>query len=774
MKWFSRSLAFSAVLLLSSGLVSAEPSQSSKPRQQTNRDLPLSDIFAPQTAKVDVVADTLEYDRPNKKVIARGNVTIHHEDMRISSDYAEVETESKKVVARGHVYVFRHDLPVAQGEVVYYDFGRDTASFPNGRALATPWFVTGTEIEQVSKGVTEIKDGHITTCDLEKPHYDIRAKRITILDGDKIIARNVRIVVLGKTIFWWPYLSIPLHETDNLPFVVNGGYHSRFGAYIETSKGFSVNKNIHGKLHLDWRSKRGVGGGVDFNYKFKRVGHGLIKTYLTKDRRAPNASNDDDPFDEKQDRLRGRVTWLHRTDFDPNTNLIMRYNRIEDEYFLQDFFYKEHRSELEPQSFVTLTKNTERFGILTHVERKMNTFESLVERQPEVRFDWKNQPFFHQGIFYENQLSFANLSKKFTRAAYDETSVRTDFFQEWSVPKNWRNIKLTPFVNFRMTDYSRTLNSDANRFRVIGGGGADLRTHFYKTYPVSFQKAGIEINQLRHVVEPSFQYTRRASTLGKERLTNFDHIDRLDDADVFTAGIENRFQTKRVVDGRVQRVDVVSLNTYLSYEIKPDAQALGTLFAPYQDNRSRSAFTIVGQEIILRPYEWLQYEGRAEFDAEKGDLRVVNQDLLLRLKKWNFIFGHRSVGKFVDIDASDQVVFQIEYILNPLWTVGGNIRYNKNNFDQWQVMARRDLHDFILDFGYNRTSSEIETNSNEIFFNFHLKAFPQLDLRAGRRSSFAPPRIGDTVAGSNQETLHSIYPEGYFSPSAVSTKGEIR
>lgn len=765
MQCFFRSLLISAAVLLFWGTTAgAEPPQTPKGRQQSTRDLPLSDIFAPQSAKVEVLADTLEYDRPNKKIIARGNVTVKNEGMQISSDYAEVQTESKKVLAQGHVYVFRNNQPVGQGEVVYYDFAQETASFPKGRTFATPWFITGEEIQQIRKGVKVIKDGHITTCNYEKPHYDIRASKITVYDDDKMIAWNVKIAVLGKTIFWWPYLSIPLHEVDNAPFIVNAGYQSRFGAYIETTKGFSINKNIRGKLHADWRSKRGVGGGVDLNYKFKRVGRGLIKTYLTEDKRAPNPGNSENPFDEKQKRTRGRVTWLHRTDVDPYTNMILRYNRIEDEFFLQDFFYKEHRSELEPQSFLTLTKNTERFGVLTHLERKMNSFESLVERQPEIRFDWKNQPFFAPWLYYENQVSFVNLSKKFSRATYDETSVRTDAFQEWSAPLNWRNIKLTPFVNFRMTDYSRTLNSDANRFRVIGGGGVDLRTHVYKTYPVSFQKAGMEINQLRHVVEPSFQYTRRASTLGKERLTNFDHLDRLDDADVFTAGIENRFQTKRVINGRLQRVDLVSLNTYLSYEIRPDNESLGTLFSPYQDGRSKTAFTIYGQEVVLRPYEWLQYEARAEFDVQRGLLRVINQDLVFKLKRLSFLFGHRSIGEFVDIDRSDQVVFQMEYVVNPLWTVGGHMRYGKGELEEWQLMAKRDLHDFILDFGYNMKTSAIQNNSKEIFFNFHLKGFPELDLRAGRRTSFSPPRIGDTVAGANQAPPQDFYPEGYLPP----------
>ena len=771
MPFFYRLFVVGAAVLLFAGTAAgAEPPPSEKSRQQSTRDLPISDIFSSQTSKVDVVGDSLEYDRPNKKIIARGNVTVHQGDEKISSDYAEVQTETKQVLAKGHVFTFHHDQPMAQGDVIYYDFGNKTASFPDGRILATPWFITGKDIRQIRKGVKVIHDGHITTCNYEKPHYDIRARKITIYDNDKIIAWNIKIVALGKTIFWWPYLSIPLHELRNAPLIVNAGYQSRFGTYIETSKGFSVNKNIHGKLHADWRSERGVGGGADLNYKYNRVGRGLIKTYLTNDKRAPTVGNADNPFRENEERLRGRVTWLHRTDFDDMTNMIFRYNRVEDEFFLQDFFYKEHRSEQEPQSFVTLTKNTEHFGVLTHVEKKMNKFESMVERLPEVRFDWKNQPFFMPWLYYDNQVSFANLNKTLSRTAADENAVRSDFFQEWSAPLHWHNIKLTPIVNFRMTDYSRIQDSSENRFRVVAGGGMDLRTHFYKTYPISFQKMGMEVNQIRHVVEPNFQYTRATSNVSDERLVNFDHIDRLDDADVFTAGIENRFQTKRVVGGRVQRVDLVSLNTYLSYEANPDNRVLGTQFSPYEDGNSRSRFTAFGQEVVLRPYEWLQYEARFDYDAGKTRFRVFNQDLVGTFwHRWKVVLGQRFINDFDfgdSIAGSDQYVLDTSYVINPLWTIGGYLRWDSkvNGRDEWQVSLVRDLHDFILDFGYNVRNSSIDSSNKTLYVNFYLKAFPIIGLHSGvGRSSFSPPRIGETVAGANVSSqANPSFPEGYY------------
>ena len=723
-------------------------------KRQTTRDLPIEDIFSPQKAKVEAVADSIEYDRKAKKIIARGNVVLRHENTQVTGDYGEVETETEKVFAKGHVIVYHKGQAIAKGETIYYDFANNTASFPNGRALTVPWFITGEDIQQVREGVRVVENGTISTCNYEKPHYDIRAKKVTIYEGDKMVAWNVKIYALGKPIFWWPYLVIPIRNTLDLPFQVSAGYNSRFGAYIELTKGIAITDNISGKLHLDWRSKRGVGGGVDLDYDFdesKKFQHrGRIKTYLTEDDEAPT-TNIENPFSQEEERTRGRVTWLHRTDVNKHTHMIFRYNRFSDEFFLQDFFENESRAEIEPQSFITFTANTERFGFFNRVEKRVNEFESLVERLPQAKFEWKNQPFIKPWLFYENSVSFDQLNKVFGRTKISRDVTRFDTFHEWSAPFKWKEVKFTPFYNARGTFYSRFRDGDDEKFRIVSGAGLDMRTQLYKTHDVSFDALGIEVNQLRHVMEPVFKVEHQFSNVSDEGLDEFDEIDRIDDANVIQLGIENRLQTKRVVRGRMQRVDLVSLNTFLSYELHPDGRSVTGQFAPVEGNSSRSGLTLLSQELVLRPYEWLQYQVRFDYDMERDQFRVFNQDLVVRSRKFRALFSHRTAKNIANFGGNDQFVFDMNYVINPLWAVGGHVRFRSGELEEWQIGATRDLHDFIFDFGYNVRNSSIENRAEELYFNFHLKAFPTFALRSGRRASFGAPRIGETVAGANQD-----------------------
>lgn len=700
--------------------------------------------------KVEIVADQLEYDRNTKKMIGRDNVVVTYGDLKMSSDYAEVQTETKQAYARGHVILLERDQIAAKGEEVHYNFESKAGKFPNGSAVSLPWFVHGREVEQKAKGKWEVRDGIVTTCERTRPHYQLRAKTVDVFKDDKIFAKNVTVHILGKKVFWLPFLIIPLQEHQT-PIEIQVGYSDDDGAYILTSKGFSVVKQLWGNWHIDYRSKRGFGAGLDLGYHFEKFKEGdlvnrtdgMVNMYLTQDERAPNPNNTLNPYEQREDRERGRITWKHRTDFYPDTYLLLRFHKAADEFFLQDFFEQEFRSDVEPTSFVNFTHNSDRYGFYAFNQKQVNEFDTVTERLPEIRFDWKNAPFFTDRLYYESNTSFANLNQTYSRTDQNNNAIRGDTFHEWTFPLKWREITLTPSANFRETLYSRDKTDSDFRARTAVGGAVDLRTQFYRTFETSFDVIGIEVNQLRHVFEPYSRYdTTLHSSVSNEELHKFDSVDSVDDANKVTFGLENRIQTKRVVLGKIQRVDLVSLNTFMSYDFHPDEAPSG------------SGLGIIGAELQIRPYEWLQYEVRFEYDVAENTFRDFNQDLLAQKNRFRFVIGHRLVGRrdFLNTEGNNQFVFEAKYWLNNLWAIGGYLRWDAevHELEEWQISATRDLHDFLLDFGYNVRNSEIDESNKEFFFLFHLKAFPRLALKSGNRASFSEPRIGITVAGSDQ------------------------
>ena len=757
------------------------------PAKTTTRDLPVQDIFNTSSAKVEAVADSLEYSKDSGKMIARGNAIITYQKTRILADYAEVETDAKKAYAKGHVMIFDGTEPRLQGEEVYYDFGNHTGSFPNARLINAPWYAKGEVIEQVREGVNRVQKGSVTSCNLEKPHYEIRCKKATLYVGEKIILHSATIYVMGKPVFWLPWMDVPLNW-PNIPIQVTQGYGKKDGVRIGLIKGVTFNKHLWGKAELNWRQKRGFGGGWEQFYDYEKWAKGSIKLYWTQDKKAPQSNGVNpktgasvNPFDLLSNRDRGLILWRHRTDLDDKTTVLLRYNRVADPYFVQEFFEHEYLGETQPHSFITTTRNSERYGAMVHLEKKMNSFETMVERMPEVRLDWKNQPFFTDKVFNESRVQYDNL--KLISNPYSKpngSAVRTDAYSRWYVPLRWKDVNFTPYAGYRGTEFSHQVASSDSRYRNVADYGADLRTHFYKLYDVSFEKVGIEVNQLRHIFEPSVAFQGTTSSVDHRKLIHFDQIDNVDDAAKVILGLENRLQTKRVIDGKMQRVDIVSFNTFLFYDMIPSRE---------NPNMKGARFSTFENKLVLRPYEWLQLQTRVQFDFASHYLKRADQDIIIRKGKWRFLFGYSQVHDYYDfvtdinVQKSQQFIIDARYKVNPLWVAGGYVRWdtrdrnrlnnlvwtptdnsvtnNSNSqgygIQEWEISLMRDLHDFILEFGVNSKHSFVNSATsnknkmNDTFFaKFTMKALPIGVGQGSGQAPFCAPRIGQTVAGSNE------------------------
>lgn len=691
-----------------------------------------------QEKPIEAVADSLEYVRGKKKIIAKGNVVVSYKNMRLIADYAEINTETKVAVAKGHVTVFQGPNKTLSGDTCVYNFENQTGSFPKGRAFSYPWYAFGQEINQVSKDKIVIEEGSISTCDRPDPHYTVHAKKVLFYPDDKIIAYNITVKILGKTVFWWPYLIVPI-DVEDWPFQITPGYSSEYGWYVLTSKGITLTKNIKGRAHLDYRSKKGVGGGVDLHYDYGRFGSGEIKAYATQDDDKPDPTKDK-PFEDREDESRGRFTLKHRTDFGDYTNLIVYWNELSDEYFLQDFFEREFRKEVQPRSFVLFTRNTENYGLYAEFRKRTNRFYTVLERLPEIRFDWNKKRLFNTNIYYESKTSFAVFNEKFARSALDHDVVRFDTFHEFSYPKRIKFLEFVPFINFRETYYSKNAFGKEHLTRFAYGQGIDVSTRFYKIWDDEGKFLGMDFNGVRHVLEPSIRYNSiREVSFSPSTLQHFDEIDEIDDLDQITFGIENRIQTKRMVGGRMQRIDVISYNTYLLYEFN-------------EETIGGSKVTTLRQEIELRPYDWLAMEASADYDVDSDQFTSAEFDLVLEKEPLNLMVSHRFINDDSHLySGSCQLAFDIEYKINELWKVGGFalIEFDDSQIEEWEIRAVRNLHCWELLFGYNVRKSERESTNKTFFVELTLKAFPKYPLKSGNRASFARPRIGRYVSGSN-------------------------
>ncbi len=753
--------------------------QDEKPTKKPANEIQVISGSSRSGDEVETVADNLQYLKADRKLMGDGNVVVNYKDIELTADHAEIQVDTKKSHATGHVVVRQSGGKTISGDEVFFDFTNYSGTFPNGRFFEFPWYGYGEHLEQVNKSKIRAKNVFITSCDLPHPHYDVKAKEADVYPGDKIIAKNVVFRILEVPVFWWPYLVIPLNS--NSPVDIQPGYSNHYGAFVLLSKGIAINRNISGKLHLDWYAKRGVGYGADFNYKFDQLGIGQVRIYGIQDKRSPN-QRIDNPYTDRSHENRGRVTWKHKWRIDPLTTLQLQWNELSDARFLQDFFERENRAEIDPQSFVTITRNAAQYSLLAHVGKQTNRFQTVDEKLPEVVFTWLRKPLFGTNFYYTNEEGFVNFNQ--TKAFSPDGPNTVQFYtnQELSYPLHFfRFYSFVPFVNFREDYFTKSREKEDGITRYVVGDGFDSRTRFYRQWDYKGRFLGIELNQIRHVMEPVIQYNSiKHTSVNPSKLVVTGRGDQLDNEDIVSVGVENRLQTKRKIKGTqdMQRVDLVSFNAFLDYSFGPGSDLLRTRANKLTDARF---------ETVLRPYDWMALRMDTNYDFLDQEVFTNNLDLVLEPGRFHIVLSDRytndrsrdarTVSNLIvekphlnreDFPSNHQLTTDITYDLNQRWKLGGYIRWklNHNVVEEWEIRAERDLHDWLLDFGFNVRNSDLSSSSQvseEAFVQLRLKALPEIQLKAGHRAPYTDSRIGRTVSGSNEAPAPSIFA---FTPDA--------
>ncbi|MBI4387803.1 MAG: hypothetical protein HY582_02005 [Candidatus Omnitrophica bacterium] len=214
-----------------------------------------------------------------------------------------------------------------------------------------------------------------------------------------------------------------------------------------------------------------------------------------------------------------------------------------------------------------------------------------------------------------------------------------------------------------------------------------------------------------------------------------------DISDTVQFGIENRLQTKT---GK-QRIDIVSFNTYVNYAFNN----------PNNDSR----LTTANFEIILRPYDWLQFRSEIDVDLKQHRRTGNTSDVVIKTKYIDLKLNHRYVltsKESLDDDRyfkreTNVITFDGTTRLNDRWTMGGYFRWDvkRHSWREYEWRITRDLHDWVVNFGQNIRHTEINWLDHELFIELQLKAFPGASFSSGQRAEFPEARIGETVSGSN-------------------------
>ena len=216
-------------------------------------------------------ADYLEYDREQGVVEGSGNVGIKYENIGIYSDHIKVNFKINEIMASGNISFISQSGKI-MGDSITYNMTTKKGEVYNASTFSPPLYYRGKVINKISDDKIEVNKGLFTTCDLETPHYSLRAGRINIEIDKMVTASNITIYAGPIPVFYFPFLVFPLKEGAVSWFFPTIGHSQEKGIYVKAGYNYSPIPFLYGSIFFEYMQKKGMGVGSEYEYKSKKWG----------------------------------------------------------------------------------------------------------------------------------------------------------------------------------------------------------------------------------------------------------------------------------------------------------------------------------------------------------------------------------------------------------------------------------------------------------------------------------------------------------------------
>lgn len=680
------------------------------------------------------------YDFKTGLAIATNGVIVKYGDAVLTADRATVNRQTGEVVADGRVRIQQGDQLWA-GDHISYNFLTQQMESEQFRTGKSPVFAAGEELQgDRTNEVYRAQNAYVTTDDISEPAVKVRASSITIFPGKSVHARNAVLYVGGVPVFYFPYYSRNIGpRANNFNFVP--GYRSRFGPYLLSSYRWFLNEEVDGELHLDYRVKRGVGGGPDVNLHMGRWGETSLKYYYLRD---------DDPTTEANGLSipENRQRFYFGYNATPYTNLnvkaLVRYQS--DPLLLHDFFESEYRQNPQPNTYVEINKVWSNFSLDAYAQPRINDFFETVERLPDIKLTSFRQQLGESPLYYESESSAGYYRRRFAEitnslpGTNNFSAARADTYHQLTLPHTffgWLNV--APRVGGRVTYYSEAKGpggTNDEAYRGVFNTGMEVTFKASQLWPTATNR-WLQVDGLRHIVEPSvnyvfvpvpnhrppelpqFDYELPSLRLLPIEFPDYNSIDSIDSQNVLRFGLRNRLQTKR--EGQIQ--NLVYWDLYTDWRLRP--------------HTGQTTFADLFSDLIFRPRSWITLESQTRYDINGGVLRSAFHHLTLQpYNWWNWSIGHWYVrdnfsGTPDALGQGNNLFSSIMFLrLNENWAFRAAHYFEARDgrLEEQAYTVYRDLRSWTAGFTLRLRDNRNGSDDFTVAFTFSLKAAPKFGV----------------------------------------------
>lgn len=616
------------------------------------------------------------------------------------------------------------------------------------------------------------KNAAITTHDIKKPGYWVKADRIKLVPDNYVLLKNMKLKIGNQSIFWLPYFYQSLHE--NLGYRFEAGAKSHWGAFLVNKYGAFIESSdkeswlyddgdpwLLAKYQLDIRTRRGLAIGSQFqDNRVKNPNLTGLSTYYTYDFDPSISRTGINRSIESPHRYKLKLA--HRHTF-KNYNLDVKQTRyldfnftyLSDEHYLEDFEINNFTVDPTPVNRLSYIhkKNNWLAGLTS--DFKVNDFYDA-NLSPEVFLNYIKSPLGNTNIFYQGSLS-AGLYKEHLSddtkdslnielnntipgsSAYDEllTELNEEGYGRVHTLHQFshaispaKGLSIVPYLNFGYTQYFNQQDNVGNFGRHLLQAGVDLSLTFSKKYE-NVKLPALGLDSLLHVIKPyanfsyldtgdrpsNFREIYRLTDTTELRALNINetpYIDALEDWSILRLGLINNFITRRNGESHTW----LSFNSYLDF-YKND---------PEFDRINSNLYT----QVNWHPLPWVECNLKTQIPLtnEVGQFSeyVLNTEFMPN-RSTEIGINYRSLNSHPTLTDSNFLEVDSYYRLNEQWGIGSSHTWQLDDgvleFQEYSVY--KDIGGWSASLGVSQSDNRLQ-KEYAFGLRFTLKDLPSLNL----------------------------------------------
>ncbi len=411
-----------------------------------------------------------------------------------------------------------------RSESISFNYETERGRFEVARVSVNQGYLTGTKVKNTTPHVVFLEDAIYSTCNLDHPHYYIKADRMKVVDQEKIFFTNARLYILDipyPIVFPFGYfpgkfdqkqsgLLQPTYVTQNQATrgigVQNLGWFQYFNDYLVGQA--SVDIFTSGTFFLDastrYSNRDNYNGSIQIGYSRER---GLEPT-------DPNFSIN----------TQKRISVSHNQDFSPYANMSANINLRTADFNRRNSFDIDERAEVSTNSSLSYRyrhpENVYNFSISARQNQNFNTNTTQLSG-PDANFSLKqfspfagNNPGSGDAAWYENiSIRYQNsFQSDFNYQPIAADSAEVNWFEALLDPGKYREATGNNDhykYGFRQQADISFGNLLPSRFINLSAGG-DYTEYWY---PTSIRKSlNDSTNQIETRQVRGFEAAREFST----------------------------------------------------------------------------------------------------------------------------------------------------------------------------------------------------------------------------------------------------------------------